>query len=327
VLNKAHWRECFPAAFLLAAFFAAPCASAADLTAAQKALMQGRVGDVISTLRPVVAANPNDGAAHLLLCRAYYAEQVVDPAVAECDAALRTLSKDGDAQSWAGRVYGLKATRGSVFTGYGMAKRVKAAFEAAVALNESNPDAIDDLGEYYVEAPGLVGGGLDKAADLAARVQAKQPQRAARLQALIAERKKDYPTAERLYRSIVDSTGGRDDAWLDLGNFYTRRKSADQAAEAFKNSYKTNKRKDSSLLGVATGLDQIQREPALAIQALQDYLNGGDWNDFAPTFKARTLLAKYLVARGDKAGAKAELTKALALAPDYEPAKKALAAL
>lgn len=307
--------------------FLAPQASAADLGASEHALLQGRAADAISSLRSILAANPADGQAHLLLCRAFYSEQLPDPSVGECEAALRTLGNNSEAQHWAGKAYGLKADRSGPLTGYSMAKKVKAAFEAAVNLDPMNGDAVDDLGEYYVAAPSIVGGGLDKAEALAARVQAKLPERALRLRGLIAEKRKDYGTAERSFRDRVQMAHGRDDTWLDLGNYYGRRKDYDKAADALRNAYTNNRGKDASLLGVATTLDTIAREPALAIEALQDYLAAGHWDDSAPTFRAHTLLAKFLAARGDKAAAKIELNKALALAPDYEPAKKALAAL
>ncbi|HEY4354950.1 MAG TPA: tetratricopeptide repeat protein [Acidobacteriaceae bacterium] len=307
--------------------FFAPQASAADLGASQRALLQGRAAEAINSLRGILAANPADGPAHLLLCRAFYAEELPDQSVSECEAALRTLGGNSEAQHWAGKAYGLKADRSGPLTGYSMAKKVKASFEAAVNLDPMNGDAVDDLGEYYVAAPSIVGGGLDKAEALAARVEAKLPERALRLRALIAEKRKDYGTAEREFREHVQLSHGRDDTWLDLGSYYSRRKDYDKAADALRNAYTSNHGKDASLLGVATALDTLGRDSALAIQALQDYLAGGHWDDSAPTFRAHTLLAKFLAARGDKATAKIELNQALALAPDYDPAKKALAAL
>ena len=72
------------------------------LAESEKVLMQGRADDAIARLRAVTAANPNDGHAHLLLCRAYYAEELADRAISECEAALTTLSGDSKAQDWMG---------------------------------------------------------------------------------------------------------------------------------------------------------------------------------------------------------------------------------
>ena len=48
-----------------------------------------------------------------------------------------------------------------------------------------------------MNAPSIVGGGLDKAAALADRVQASLPQPAHRMRGLIAEDRKEYAAAER----------------------------------------------------------------------------------------------------------------------------------
>ena len=62
--------------------------------------------------------------------------------------------------------------------------------KSAVQLDPENIHAMSDLGEYYVAAPSLIGGGLDKAQALAARMQPQFPAQSHRLLALIAEKKK-----------------------------------------------------------------------------------------------------------------------------------------
>lgn len=304
-----------------------PVGAITEITAGERALLQGHAAEAIAGLRKVVAAAPQNGQAHLLLCRAFYAEELQDPAVAECETALSTLRNDSKAQDWMGRAYGLKAGRAGALTGFSLARKVKTAFETAVDLDPSNSDAVDDLGEFYLEAPSIVGGGVDKASALAGRVQARLPQRAQRLRALIAEKQKDYGTAERELRACAQGPGARADNWVDLGNYYSRRGDPDRAVDAFKHAYAAERAKGPSLVAVAEGLAKTQREPALAARALQEYLSAGAWDDSAPTFKAHTMLGNLLAARGDKAAAKIEFGKALALAPDYAPAKKAMSAL
>ena len=68
---------------------------------------------------------------------------------------------------WYGRALGEKADRVSFIKAYGLAKRVKAEFETAVSLDPRNAEALSDLGDYYTEAPAIVGGGKDKAEDVA----------------------------------------------------------------------------------------------------------------------------------------------------------------
>ena len=44
-----------------------------------------------------------------------------------------------------------------------LAGKVRSQFETAAQLSPKNVDVHTDLAEFYVEAPGIVGGGTDKA--------------------------------------------------------------------------------------------------------------------------------------------------------------------
>lgn len=300
-----------------------PC-RAADRADADRALMMGRLDEAVKLLHEIVAANPKDGAAHLLLCRAFYAQESPDAAVGECEAALANgLADDSRAQDWMGRAYGMKADRSGPFTGLSLAKKVKLAFERAVQLDPENGAAANDLSEYYIGAPAIVGGGLDKASALAARIEARLPQQAHRIRALAARKKKDFVAAEREFRAAV-GVAGRADAWTDLGNFYAHRGQSDQAVAALQKAVEADAANDASLFDVASILGAIHREPHMAEHALRQYLASNAMSDAAPAFKAHYQLGKLLAASGDKPAAKLEYRAALALAANYAPAREAL---
>lgn len=293
------------------------------LAESERALMQGRADDAAADLRVALTTNPKDGHAHLLLCRVFYSEELADAAVTECEAALEALGNDSKAQDWMGRAYGLKADRSGPLAGYKLASKVRIAFEAAVQLDPQNADAVDDLSEYYVGAPSILGGGTDKAFELATKIEAQLPQPAHRMRGLAAEKERDYAKAEAEFRAAV-GVGGRADAWTDLGHFYARRDQKDQAIDALKHAISVDRTHDESLVDVASILDTMHREPVLAKQVLQDYLASLAKSDAAPAFKAHVMLGKTLANNGDKAGAQTEFQSALGLAKDYAPAKKAL---
>lgn len=288
--------------------------------------MQGRVDEAVNGLRSILQADPRNGAAHVLLCRAYLSEEFADQAVGECEAAAAVAPTDSLTQDWLGRAYGLKAGHAGPFSGYSLAKKVRDAFEAAVKLNPRSSDAFDDLGEFYLEAPGLVGGGLDKAIALAAQGNNVLPGRARVLRAAIAERQKDYTTAEREFRAATQEDA-HPAAWIDLGRYYGRRKQNEQAIAAIRHAIDMDKTRDNSLAHAAEALMKFKLEPQLAADALRAYLSGAELSDAAPACKAHTDLGKLLAARGEKPAAKMEFGKALALASGYAPAKKELAGL
>lgn len=285
--------------------------------------MLGRIDEATASLHSILTADPRDARSHLLLCRAWFALDSIDSAVNECEAAIASGgATDSRTQDWMGRAYGRKADKVNSISAFGLARKVKAAFERAVELDPRNPDAVNDLSEYYVGAPSIVGGGLDKAEALAARVEHSLPQSAHRIRALAAEKSGDFARAETEFRAAT--SGNKPDAWVDLGNFYKRRHQPDDSVAALRKAVVADTARDASLVDVASILIEMHREPRLAEQVLHDYLLSNARSDSAPAFHAYTLLGNLLAARGDKPGARQQFQSALALASAYSPARKAL---
>ena len=301
----------------------APDRTLQDRKAAEHALLSGRTDESIAALQRILAANPTDGASYLLLCRGFFASDQIDKAIDACEIAARITPRDSDTQDRLGRAYGVKADHAGPIEGFKLARKVRAAFESAVELNPHNGPAVNDLSEYYVGAPSIVGGGLDKADALADRSLAALPQQAHRIRALAAEKRKDYTTAEREFQAAVH-VANRTDACSDLGGFYARRHQEDSAVEVLKRCIASNKFKDASIVDAASILNEIHREPKLASQALQQYLAGNAKSDAAPAARVHVLLGNMLLGAGDTAGARIEFGKALELTSNYPPAKKAL---
>lgn len=302
-------------------------ASSPEVDAAEHLLLHGHADQAIVALRGITQVHPRNGEAHLLLCRAFYSEGLINLAVPECEAALTAgLDHSSEAQDWMGRVYGAQAEQAGPITGLKLAFRVKSAFETAVQLDPHNASAVDDLGEYYVDAPAIVGGGLSKAKNLVARSTSSLPQSAHRLQAMAAVKDGDYGTAEREFRAAATVTN-RPDAWVDLAGFYARRKQNGQAVDAVEHAASLDHDHDSTMVYAAEKLMQYHLRPDLSEQYLRTYIQGDHQSDLEPVFKAETLLARLLAQQGDRAAARTELNQALSLASNYSPAQKALHSL
>ncbi len=291
--------------------------------AAEHALMQGEIDAAVANAEQSLKAYPGDGEAYMLLCRSYYAEAHADAAIGACLKAAQGLPHSSEARDWLGRAYGMKAERAGPISGLSLALKVKAAFEVAVAMNPRDGAAVNDLSEFYIDAPTIIGGGLEKAAELADRVQGELPQPAHRIRALAAEKQGDYGTAEREFRGAV-AVANRADAWVDLGAFYVRRGEKDRAVEALKQGLAVDQTRDASVVDAASLLEEMHREQGLAASTLRSYLQSGAKSDAAPAMKVHVMLGKMLASEGDKAGAKIEFEKALEMASGYAPAKQAL---
>lgn len=295
----------------------------ADTTQANALLQQGRVDEAAASLHDLIAAQPGDALAHQLLCRVYYAQDMGDKAIRECELAVSSAPDSTDNQMWLGRAYGFKASHASPLSALSLAIKVRVAFELAVHLDPENIQAMSDLGEFYVAAPSLIGGGLDKARALAARMQPHFPAQAHRLLALIAEKKKDYPAAEAEFASAV-AAGKAPEAYIDLGHFYQRHNQLDKMSEALQSAIAADRRKDPALVDAASIFTDANRSLELAENLLRSYLASTAKTDDAPAFKVHVQLGELLAHRGDSTGAQHEYATALTLASNYVPARKAM---
>jgi len=297
--------------FLLGA--CAPIALA-DAASANTALQQGRADDAIAALEGI-----NTAEAHNLRCRVYLSEDLTDQAISECEAAVNAAPGNSSYHLFLGHAYGAKAERAGAFGGMGLAKKVHASFEKAVQLEPSNVHALSDLGEYYVEAPGIVGGGLDKAKKIAAQLQQYSPSRAHRLLAMIAEKTKDYATAESEYKNA----GSAPADLVALAGFYRKRGQTQAMLATINEAIAADKLHDGAIVDVASVLIHSQTSQKLAAQLLREYLASSAKSEETPAFAVHVRLGHLLAAEGNVAGAQQEFAAAHALARNYAPAIKA----
>ncbi len=293
------------------------------LETARLYLVAGRADDAISLLTSSLSSVPDNAEAHSLLCRVYYQEERWDDAVRECEAAVRLAPNNSGYHLWLGRAYGQKADSMHSVWSYGLAKRVKIEFERAVQLDPNNVDAVSDLGEFYIDAPEIVGGDRSKAQATADSLQQRQPVQAYQLKALLAEKDKNYPLAESNFQAAIRASAHPADAWMALASFYSRRKQWDQALRAVHAGIDADAKSANphspALVEGAAILGRANMEPQLAIQLLKLYLASPNQSADSPAFHVHAQLSQLLDQQGDKAGARQQIAAATALARDYHP--------
>ena len=114
-------------------------------------------------------------------------------------------SKNSDAMLWLGRAWARRAETASPLLAPMNASRARNCFEQAVALNTDpkNHEAMDDLFDFYLDAPGFLGGGFDKAEALAARIERMDPAQGHYDRAEIARKRKEFGESEQELRRAV----------------------------------------------------------------------------------------------------------------------------
>lgn len=133
-----------------------------------------------------------------------------------------------------GKAYGKRAETASPFTAAGLAAKARQHFERAVTLDSHNKEALNDLFEYYMEAPGFLGGGLDKAGQLAAHIATLDSAEGLWAQARIAERRKDYGKAEEQLRRAMQAAPSQVGRALDLARFLSKQGRIEESEQTFR---------------------------------------------------------------------------------------------
>jgi tetratricopeptide (TPR) repeat protein len=312
------------ALFLLTILAASPAAAGIDETV-PALIASGRVDEALTQLHGQIDASPNDPVANNLLCRAYFSLAEWDRGISACEKAVALDPDNSQYHLWLGRIYGEKADKSGFMTAAGLARKVRDEFEKAVHLNPKSVDARSDLAEFYLEAPGIVGGGRDKAQEQADFLISLDPARGHWVNARLAEKRKDFPAAEQEYHAAIEASHGSASAWLNLGLFYRHRERWDDMEQALMHvrGAPLLDRPDA-LVDAAEILIHSQRNLPEAVVLLQAYLKSSAKVEQAPAFKAHYLLGTADEKLGDRAGAAAEYRSALDLAHEFEPAQQAL---
>jgi tetratricopeptide (TPR) repeat protein len=291
---------------------------AQSLAAAKADARVGKVDAAIADL----SALPKTAATHSLLCSLYGSIEKRDAAISECEAALATDASSDNALALA-RTYGDKASHSGALTGLRMVGKIRGNFERAVQLDPNSVEALSDLGQFYVDAPGTFGGGTDKANALVTRLQPLSPARAHRLAGMIAVKAKDDKTAEQEFSAAI-TAAHTPESYVDLANFYRNHKQPERAGEQAKLAISHDPRHGLDTLDAVAILLDLKLETKTAQDALRAYL-ATPQTGVAAYAHAHVLLGESLRTAGDTAGAQKEFTAALALAHDYEPARKGAA--
>jgi tetratricopeptide (TPR) repeat protein len=288
----------------------------------QALLAAGRVDQAIQTLEQQIHNAPT-AEDYNLLCRAHFELDAWDAALPACEKAVSLAPNNGLYHLWLGRIYGEKADRAGFLKAAGLAKKVRTEFERAVEFDPNSWEAHTDLGEFYLEAPGIVGGGQDKARAQADLLLPLNPGMAHWVRARIAQKNKDTDAAEQEYRIAIDVSNGGARAWVNLAGFYRHTNRLDEMDRALLTMESRPLDRPAALMDAAGMLFRTGRSYPLAIRLVRRYLASPTVEEW-PAFKAHNLLGELLEKQGDRPAAAAEFRSALALAHTFSRAQQGL---
>ncbi|HEV8038744.1 MAG TPA: tetratricopeptide repeat protein [Bryobacteraceae bacterium] len=136
--------------------------------------------------------------------------------------ALALNPRSSEFELWLGRAYGKRAETGAWLLAPANASKARQHFEKAAALDAHNAEALNDLFDYYLNAPGFLGGGLDRAEAVAQQIAASRPAEYHFELAQIAEHRKQYAAAEDHLRRAMALAPGQVGRMLDLARYLAK---------------------------------------------------------------------------------------------------------
>ncbi|MBZ5505753.1 MAG: tetratricopeptide repeat protein [Acidobacteriia bacterium] len=287
-------------------------------------LKAGKADEALHTLNATIARDPKDARAYHLLSRVYFGLEQWDNSIRMAEKAVAMEPQNSSYHLWLARAMGRKAEDANPFTAFGLARKVKTEFERAVALNADNLPARADLSEFYLEAPGFLGGDKSKAKQQADYIAKHDPALASYIYARVEE-KQGGRQAEEQYKKAVAESSNPAHYWVELAHFYRRTGRLQEMEAAISQALATTHPGEVAEFDSAALLLHAGRNFAGATQMLRHYVAQEDLSEDGPAFRARYLLGVLLEKQGKKKEAAAEFQAAMDMASEYKPARDALA--
>lgn len=228
----------------------------------------------------------------LLLGQCLYQEGEFNKASQVLEKAAAAEPGNSLTRMWLGRAYGRRAENAFPLAAPGLASKAREAFELAVRLDPSNLEAMSDLFEYYLDAPGFLGGGLDKARALIPKFAQYDKAEAQFAEARLDEKQKQFNTAEEHLRQAVMLAPRQIGRVIDLARFLARRGRHEESEQVFQQAAKIEPESPKLLYARAETWIETKRNLNEAKKYLNRYLEARLTPDDPTRTEARRLLKK-----------------------------------
>lgn len=262
----------------------------AGATAAERALEFYNRTEYDKTLQMLGGVQQKDAAVWQLIGQSHFMLGDHKKATEAFEKAVALNPQSSEHVHWLGRSYGRRAESANVFMAPGYASKARQMFERAVALDPKNREALNDLFEYYLQAPGFLGGGFDKAQDLVNRIAALDAAEGHYAQAQLADKRKEFDRAEEQLRRAVELAPRQVGRVVDLAKYLSKRGRQKESDAVFAEALKLAPNHPSVLFERANLLIREKRNLSEARDLLKRYLQAPLTPQDPPREEAERLL-------------------------------------
>jgi len=284
----------------------------------------GKFNEAKTVFEPAFRSNARDAAAAFYLGRIAMEERRHDRAADYFETATKLEPSNSTYFLWLGRAFGREAQNANVLRQPGLAKKAQGAWERAIELDADNLDARSDLIQYYVQAPGFLGGSSAKALEQAEEIRERNALRGYLELGGLYEREKNFVDAEKAYLGAAKENSDRHVGQYRLGVFYQNIGAYDKAFDLFESMIVANPTEVGALFQIGkTGALSGQRLER-SEEALKAYLQTTPGRNDPSLAAAHWRLGMVHEWRRDRERAKAEYETALRLDPTFKSATESL---
>jgi len=192
----------------------------------------GRYNRAVDALTGAIAKSPNDAAPYFLLGQSYYQLREYSRAIETLEHAVELDPKQSEYRDWLGKSYGRKAEESVFFTAMGWARKTHKEFETAVQLDPNNFAAQRDLIRFEMNAPGVVGGGDEKALKHIDDLEKINPLEGELARGEFFMTKKKMAEADGVFAKIMDSNSDHIGVYFEAADYFRDRKDSAKMGEA-----------------------------------------------------------------------------------------------
>jgi tetratricopeptide (TPR) repeat protein len=314
---------------LLFATTALACsARAQSIDRAKQLFDDAKYTEAKAELLALQKASDRNAAAAYYLGRIATIDNDGDEAIRQFERAVQGEDANALYHLWLGNAVRDAASSASKIKQPFMARRVKKEWERAVELDPNQLDARFSLVQFYVIAPGAMGGSMDKAREQAGEIAKRNAMRGAIARGSIAEHEKNAAAEEAAYQQAIAAAPDSGAASFALADMYAR---DGKAAEAFAVLDRYAKRRPDdawALYRVGRVAGTTGQQLDRGESALKQFLAAPPSDAHAPNMAgAHYWLGRIAEKRGAKDVAREHYQSALKLNPKNEASKRALDAL
>jgi tetratricopeptide (TPR) repeat protein len=249
-----------------------PALEEGGLEAARYAYELSDYEKAVKILQDAVAKNPRDGEVLFLLAKSHFELRQFDAAVANAERAVAVAPENSLYHEWLGRSFGEKASKSSWFSALSLARKTQQEFEIAIRLNPKNYSAFQALIEFDCAAPGIVGGGEDKALLKIEQLTAMDKAEGHYAAGNCRRQKKDYLAAEAEFdKALVNAKSP--ELIFDIGDYAMKRNQPQRLLAVVAVGQQASPGDPRAKFYRATALILLTQKPGEAESLLREYLS------------------------------------------------------